>query len=145
MSSDGSVTHWVGLLKGGDRDAARPLWERYFRDLVARARASLRRKPPLGHDEEDVALSAFGSFCRAAEAGRFPDLDGRDGLWRLLLVFTARKVSNLARREGRQKRGGGKVQAETDLDVKNAENPSYIRVTRDIRAGVAPPKRPGEH
>jgi len=37
------------------------------------------------------------------------------------------------------------LQAETDLDVKNADNPSYIRVTRDIRAGVAPPKRSGEH
>jgi len=37
------------------------------------------------------------------------------------------------------------LQAETDLDVKNADNPSYIRVTRDIRAGVAPPRRPGEH
>lgn len=37
------------------------------------------------------------------------------------------------------------LQAETDLDVKNADSPSYIRVTRDIRAGVAPPKRPGEH
>jgi polygalacturonase len=37
------------------------------------------------------------------------------------------------------------LQAETDLDVKNADNPNYVRVTRDIRAGVAPPKRPGEH
>jgi polygalacturonase len=37
------------------------------------------------------------------------------------------------------------LQAETDLDVKNAENPNYVRVTRDIRSGVAPSKRPGEH
>ncbi|HEX7632414.1 MAG TPA: glycosyl hydrolase family 28 protein [Lacunisphaera sp.] len=37
------------------------------------------------------------------------------------------------------------LQAETDLDVKNADNPTYVRVTRDIRAGVAPAKRPGEH
>lgn len=37
------------------------------------------------------------------------------------------------------------LQAETDLDVKNADNPRYIRVTRDIRAGVAPPPLPGEH
>ena len=32
-------------------------------------------------DEEDVALSAFDSFCRGAEQGRFPRLDDRDDLW----------------------------------------------------------------
>jgi polygalacturonase len=37
------------------------------------------------------------------------------------------------------------LQAETDLDVRDADNPNYVRVTRDIRAGVAPPKRSGEH
>ena len=37
------------------------------------------------------------------------------------------------------------LQAETDLDVRNADNPTYVRVTRDIRKGVAPAKRPGEH
>src|SRR5205823_6317236 len=57
-------------------------------------------------DEEDVALSAFDSFCRHAEQGRFPELLDRDGLWRLLVVITARKASHLVRDEGRQKRGG---------------------------------------
>jgi len=28
------------------------------------------------------ALSVFDSFFRAASAGRFPDLDNRDDLWR---------------------------------------------------------------
>ncbi len=37
------------------------------------------------------------------------------------------------------------LQAETDLDVRHADNPNYIRVTKDIRAGVAPPRLPGEH
>src|SRR5262245_33609719 len=35
MSPDdsGSVTHWLGALRGGDLDAAQPLWERYFARL----------------------------------------------------------------------------------------------------------------
>ncbi len=57
--SEGSVTHWLRLLQAGDHSAARPLWERYFRLLVGRARASLRGAPCRGADEEDVALGAF--------------------------------------------------------------------------------------
>ena len=71
-----------------------------------RASASAALRAVL-RDEEDVALSAFDSFCRSAEQGRFPELADRDGLWRLLMVMTARKAMHLRRDEGRQKRGGG--------------------------------------
>ena len=106
MSPDGSVTHWLGLLRAGDRDAAGPLWQRYFRLLVLRARSALRGAPRRAADEEDVALSAFDSFCRGVDEGRFPRLDDRDDLWRVLVMLTARKAVDLRRHEGRQKRGG---------------------------------------
>ena len=104
MSSAGDVTHWLRQLKAGDRDAARPLWERYFRRLVGLARDRLRALPRAAADEEDVALSAFDSFCRNAERGRFPRLDDRDDLWQLLVLLATRKASDLAEREGRQRR-----------------------------------------
>jgi DNA-directed RNA polymerase specialized sigma24 family protein len=107
MSSEGSVTRWLGPLQEGDSAAVQPLWERYFRRLVGLARKKLRSAPRRAADEEDVALSAFDSFCRNAEQGRFPRLLDRDSLWRLLVVFTARKSAHLLRDEGRQKRGGG--------------------------------------
>jgi DNA-directed RNA polymerase specialized sigma24 family protein len=96
-------------LKAGNPAAAGPLWERYFARLVTLARARLRAAPRAAADEEDVALSAFDSFCRRAAAGRFPRLDDRDDLWQVLLVITARKAAALARHEGRAKRGGGRV------------------------------------
>jgi DNA-directed RNA polymerase specialized sigma24 family protein len=105
----------LNLLKAGDSAAARPLWERYFRRLVGLARAKLRGAPRQAADEEDVALSAFDSFCRAAEEGRFPRLDDRDDLARVLLMLTARKALRLRRDQGRQKRGGGRVVGEADL------------------------------
>lgn len=37
------------------------------------------------------------------------------------------------------------ITAEKDLDVRNADDPHYIRVTRDIRPGVGPKKLSGEH
>jgi DNA-directed RNA polymerase specialized sigma24 family protein len=115
MSSPGSVSLWIGQLKAGNRQAAQKLWESYFQRLVGLARKKLRGRPRRAADEEDVALSAFDSFCRGAENGRFPQLDGRDGLWRLLVVITARKVTHLVRHEDRQKRGGGAVLGESAL------------------------------
>jgi DNA-directed RNA polymerase specialized sigma24 family protein len=104
MSSEGSVTHWLDRLRAGDHAAAQPLWERYFRQMVQLARQRLRGRPGRVADEEDVALSAFDSFCRGAEQGRFPQLRDRDNLWRLLMVITARKATALRRYEERHKR-----------------------------------------
>ena len=119
MPSDdyGSVTRWLDALRGGDLDAAQPLWERYFARLVglARARLRTRRSPGAAEDEEDAALSAFDSFCRAATEGRFPRLDDRDDLWRLLVAITERKAADQLRRARRLKRGGGRVRTEGDL------------------------------
>jgi DNA-directed RNA polymerase specialized sigma24 family protein len=106
MSSDGSVTHWIHQLKAGEQAAAQPLWEAYFRRLVGLARKKLCGARYPSADEEDVALSAFDSFCRGAERGRFPKLDDREELWRLLVRITARKVIDLHNREHAVKRGG---------------------------------------
>lgn len=111
----GSVTNWIGHLKQGDHAAAQPLWERYFDRLVRMARGRLASSRGLAADEEDVALSAFDSFCRAAAAGRFPALGDRDDLWKLLVSLTARKAINLRKHAAREKRGGGRVLDEAAL------------------------------
>jgi RNA polymerase sigma factor (sigma-70 family) len=115
MSCAGSVTHWLDLLKAGEPAAAQQVWERYFERLVRLARKRLLGEARRVADEEDVALSAFASFCRCAELGRFPQLQDRDDLWQLLVVLTARKALALVRSERRQKRGGGKVRAASDF------------------------------
>jgi hypothetical protein len=78
-------------------------------------------------DEDDVALSAFDSLCRAAGQGRFPQLDDRDDLWRLLIVITERKAINHARHERRVKRGGGKVRPAGAPDGDSALPPGLDR------------------
>ncbi len=114
--SQGSVTRWIAQLRAGDQAAANPLWGRYFHRLVALARVRLLRAPRRAADEEDVALSAFHSFCRAAERGHFPKLDDRNDLWRLLVVLTTRKAAHLVRDGGRLRRGGG-LAAEDEVDL----------------------------
>jgi DNA-directed RNA polymerase specialized sigma24 family protein len=113
MSSEESVTHWVRELRAGNRAAAQRLWEGYFRRLVVLARQRLAGSPRRAADEEDVALSAFDSFCRGAEGNRFPRLEDRNDLWQLLVVLTARKALDLRQHERRQKRGGGAVRGES--------------------------------
>ena len=113
MTSDGSVTVWIGDLKAGDHAAAQRLWERYFRKMVQLARARLQAFRRRAHDEEDVALSAFYSFVRGAGSGRFQQLRDRDNLWPLLVVITVRKAIDVRKHATRAKRGGGKVRGES--------------------------------
>jgi DNA-directed RNA polymerase specialized sigma24 family protein len=116
---DGSITRWIAQVKSGDLAAAQPLWERYFARMVDLARGRLRAKGGRGRDaasdEEDAALSAFDSLFAGLARGQFPQLADRDDLWRLLVVITTRKLSAQARRQLRQKRGAGQVQAASDL------------------------------
>src|SRR6516225_8063333 len=110
-----SVTNWIGQIKAGNFAAAQDLWNRYFHRLVGLAREKLRGSPRRAADEEDAALSAFDSFFRGAEQGKFPRLQDRDDLWSLLVVITARKAVDLIQHERRKKRGGGRVLTEAEL------------------------------
>jgi DNA-directed RNA polymerase specialized sigma24 family protein len=136
-SSEGSVTRCIALLKRGDPASAQVLWQRYFRRLIALARARLRGIPRRAADEEDIALNAFDSFCRHAEQGRFPRLGDRDDLWQLLFVLTVRKAANLAQHERRLSRGGGRVAVHSDLDDQFAGTIVGGEPTPELAAQVA--------
>jgi RNA polymerase sigma factor (sigma-70 family) len=97
------------MLKRGNRAAADRLWDAYMRRLIGLARARLGGAARRAADEEDVALSAFDSFYRRAEAGQFARLSDRDDLWQVLVLITERKAIDLMRRESRKSRGEGRV------------------------------------
>jgi RNA polymerase sigma factor (sigma-70 family) len=133
-SDDGSVTFWIEGLKAGDGAAAEQLWQRYFESLVGLARSALRGSPRRAEDEEDAALSAFDSFCAAAAQGRFPRLDDRAGLWRILVTITRRKALDQVERQERQKRGGG---AEPETGSSRIEQIATAEPTPEFAALVA--------
>jgi len=118
-----SITKWLTRLKAGDPTAAGPLWERYFPRLVELAHARLAGFARRGADEEDVALCAFASFFRDAAAGRLPQLDDRDDLWRVLLMMTGQKALDLIRHETAGKRGGKRNMA-LDLETLASREPT---------------------
>jgi RNA polymerase sigma factor (sigma-70 family) len=110
-SASQTVTQWIRQLQAGDAAAAERLWQRYFAQMVKLARRKLEGAARIASDEEDVALSAFKSFCLGAQHGRYPKLTDRGSLWSLLVAITAHKSVDLIRRENRLKRGGGAVAA----------------------------------
>src|SRR6478609_3882362 len=143
MSSHGSVSNWIAALKDGDSAAAQQLWERYYRQLVALARKKLKAGTRQAADEEDVVQNAFHSFFRALGQGRFPQLDDRDSLWRLLVVITANKALKQLTHANRQKRGGGTFTGSLGINpFGNDDDAALVQVvgtepTPDFAAQVA--------
>jgi DNA-directed RNA polymerase specialized sigma24 family protein len=113
MFGDEPVTCWLRQLEAGDEDAARLLWQRYYRELVELARARLGQTPRRIADEEDVALSVLRCLCDGAARGQFAELVNRGELWQLLAAVTGRKVIDQQRRLTQQKRGGGRVRGDS--------------------------------
>lgn len=115
MADQGSITCWIHELREGRPEAAEALWRPYYERLVALASKKLGMAPRRMADEEDMALSAFHSFCAGAAAVRFPRLGNGDDLWQVLVLLTARKAANLRKLLFRQKRGGAGVQGDSDF------------------------------
>ncbi len=106
MADSQGTGYWVERLRQGDNAAAQRLWEQFFQRLVGLAQKRLASSRIVMADQEDVALSAFNSFCTGVENGRYPDLNDRENLWRLLATITRNKVHHLIRDQARKKRGG---------------------------------------
>jgi DNA-directed RNA polymerase specialized sigma24 family protein len=115
MEPSGSVTQWIRSLQQGDSEAASHLWDRYFRRLAALVRSQYGSIRSGQGNESDVALGAFQSFCRGLQEGKFASLQGRDELWKVLVVIAKRKAVDCLRRENARKRGGGQVQGDAFL------------------------------
>lgn len=119
--SEGSVTRWVHSLKDGDTAAAQPIWERYHRRLIGLARERLRSARRRSADEEDVVQNAFHSFFQGVARGKFPQLEDRDNLWRLLVVITARKALDQLAHERSKRQGGGTIQTDLRMSSHGSE------------------------
>jgi DNA-directed RNA polymerase specialized sigma24 family protein len=102
--SAGPIDELFVRLRSGEEKAAQALWNEYSVTLVNLAKQRLGNISLGMTDEEDVALSVFGSICRGAAEGRFTDVTTRDELWWLLLRITRQKAASHIRREMAVKR-----------------------------------------
>lgn len=117
ISSNNSVTQWCQQLEAGDADAASLLWQTFFNRLVELASRRIQGTSKLIADEEDIALSAFKSFCIGVQKGRFASLTDRNSLWRLLVIITARKAIDHVNYNRRAKRNELRVVKPNSTEV----------------------------
>jgi RNA polymerase sigma factor (sigma-70 family) len=110
----GSVTRHIPRLRAGDPEAVRQVWDRFFGPMVDLARRRLMGLPGWDADGEDVALSAFKSFCLAVGEDRFPRLADRNDLWQVLVVVLQRKACDHVRKARRPIHGGDKIHIAAD-------------------------------
>ena len=104
MSDDDPITLWMNQLRSADDLAANKLWNHFILRLQELARKKLSPQTRRVYDEEDAALSAFHCVCAGMQAGRFPDLHDRGGLWGLMLAITSQKISNRNRFDQQKRR-----------------------------------------
>src|SRR4029079_19117859 len=121
MSVDDGGTVLLRQREAGDQEAARLLWQRYYRELVELARARLGPTPRRIADEEAVSLSVIRCVCEGAARGQFAAVFNRQELWQLLATITVRKVIDHQRLLKEQKRGGGQVRGDSVLKASDGD------------------------
>lgn len=99
-----ALSDWHTKLRGGDPELTSQLWNTYFQRMVRLARQRMVGVPTAARDEEDVALSAFKSFCLGVQTGRIPLDPDNVNLWPLLVTITLNKAVDQVRYENRLKR-----------------------------------------
>jgi RNA polymerase sigma-70 factor (ECF subfamily) len=102
-----SFPEWMARLRARDNDAAREVFLRFARQLVALARrqfgAGLRHKV----DPEDIVQSAYRSFFERCDAGKL-EVETWNGLWGLLTLITLRKCANRVEYHQAQRRAAAR-------------------------------------
>jgi DNA-directed RNA polymerase specialized sigma24 family protein len=129
VGAQGSVTRLIIELRSDDQAvrevAARLVWGRYFKELLALARNHLSARIRCREDEEDVLQSMYKSFCILQRRGDF-DLANRDELWNLLVRITLRKAGNPANRHLQGKRDVRREDAAAAADRSGGDSPGTI-------------------
>ena len=108
--------NWIADLQTGDCEALEAVWQQYYPKLLRVIRRRLGTLQLRGADEEDIALSAVNSLYAGLTEGRFPTLQDRHDLWKILLTIAYRKTNTYRDHYFAKKRGGGKQRGESVFD-----------------------------
>ena len=133
--NEGSISRVIRNMQDGDESEFSLLWDRFYTRLTFLVRKRLHHQLRTVADEEDVALESLLELFRGLLEGKYPALDNRESLWRLLVTVSSRNVLDEVNREKRLKRGGGRVLHESAFDGQREDAPSlFDRMPSSIKA-----------
>ncbi len=122
---EGSVTRVIRRMQSGNADGASLLWQRFYSKLRKLVQSRLGSSRSMMSDEEDVALDSLAELFQGLLKGKYPSLDSRESLWKLLVTVSSRNVMDELNKERRLKRGGGRVVNESALRG-NSDNAASV-------------------
>src|SRR5262249_57419511 len=95
--------------------APQSVGERHPRQRGARAPQEAQSARRRGAGGEDGVQERFHNLFQGGRRRRFPQLNDRDNLWRLLVVITARKALDQLAHEHTRRQGGGALVGESPI------------------------------
>jgi DNA-directed RNA polymerase specialized sigma24 family protein len=132
MTAPDSFQDFLVRLRESDADAAREVFERFFKRVVGLARANLDRRLTGKVDAETVASSVLATFFRRSAAGEFA-LGEWTEMWRLLATITVRKCLNRSRAFHNQSRDVGREIGLEDVYLLDREpSPEDAVIVQDL-------------
>jgi len=93
----------LALVRAGDEDAAKQLYEKYARRVFGLVRSKMSDRMRTDTEPEDLVQSVFRSIFRGVCAGSYDAPDG-ETLWSLVAVIAANKVREKGRQNGAARR-----------------------------------------
>ncbi len=115
LGSVGSLTAAYHRLEQGDRDACARIVEYFWHQLVPRIGWVIPQGLRQAYGSEDVVQDVFVSFWKRAEKKEF-EIEHREDVFRILAAMVFNKSVKRLKMEQAQKRGGGEVKGDVDLD-----------------------------
>lgn len=132
------------LVRGGDEDAAKQLYERYARRVFGLVEAKLGDRMREMTETEDVVQSVFRSMFRGVQSGSYDAPPGAT-LWSLLAVIAVHKMQRQATHFSAQRRDSNRnLSIESLLEVISSDEDSveFLQIcVREILESLRPQSR----
>jgi RNA polymerase sigma-70 factor (ECF subfamily) len=147
MHSELNFDGLMDRLRAGENDAARLVFERYSRRLIALAQAHFGAMLARKADPEDVVQSAYKSFFIRHRDGGL-DVEDWDALWRMLTIITLRKVADraeyfqAARRDANREAAAGDDLAALDREPRPEEAALFAETVERLFRDATEDERP---
>lgn len=125
MTEEQDSVELLARWRRGDETAAAELFDRYVNRLISLARSRLSEKMKRRVEPEDVVQSAYRSFFRKADGGRYT-LEKSGDLWKLMAAITVSKVRGQVEFHTAQKRGVYTEESLGPSDIGSRVNPVAI-------------------